>query len=129
VGWSQDPDALQEAALASAQWSRIVRPPRRHAKHVVIDLCSARATPPNMPNQSGGAPDVDRSPSGGILLQQTISGADKKGWLGPAGYRLARKVRWGDLWPAYLQDRALTKLLAVPESVVRKKRWDKGKPG
>ncbi|KAK9909809.1 hypothetical protein WJX75_007685 [Coccomyxa subellipsoidea] len=37
----------------------------------------------------------------GALVRQVVASSNKQTWLGPAGYRLARKARWGDLWPAH----------------------------
>lgn len=36
----------------------------------------------------------------GALLQQAVSKGERKKYLGPSGYRLAKKLTWGDLWPA-----------------------------
>eukprot|EP00884_Botryococcus_braunii_P004096 jgi/Botrbrau1/13688/Bobra.0378s0017.1 len=95
----EEADTQRETALASANWSRIVRPPRRHNKHVVLEICSARAEPPYAPEDSGGLPNVARSPQEGVLLQQLVTQGDKKTWLGAPGYRLARKARWGTCGP------------------------------
>ena len=42
-----------------------------------------------------------------VLLRQVLTAADKKTWLGPAGYTLARNSKWGDLWPSYYINRAI----------------------
>ena len=103
--WDQDywrnkePEAVG-AALAAAQiWSRIIRTPRKRGKHIIIDVCSPR-------EHETDADAVDTS--NGHLVRQVVATTDKKTWLGPGGYRLARKSRWGDLWPKYYQDYALT---------------------
>lgn len=40
-------------------------------------------------------------------MRQVLAAADKKTWLGPAGYALARDSKWGDLWPSYYINRAI----------------------
>ena len=39
---------------------------------------------------------------------QVVGKEDKRSWLGSAGYRLVRKLRWGDLWPLPYQESANT---------------------
>ena len=52
----------------------------------------------------------------GVLVRQVLAAADKKTWLGPAGYALARDSKWGDLWPAYYINRAIiTKIESKPQ--------------
>ena len=95
----KEPEAL-DAALAAAQvWSRIIRNPRKRGKHIIIDVCSPSRHATN-------AEVVDTSH--GHLVRQVVATNDKRTWLGAGGYRLARKTRWGDLWPKYYQDYALT---------------------
>ena len=98
--WQDSMPEAVDAAVAAAQiWSRIIRPPRKRGKHIIIDACSPREDAIN--------PDaVDTSQ--GRLVRQVVATTDKKTWLGPGGYRLARKSRWGDLWPKYYQDYATT---------------------
>ena len=84
---------------AAQVWSRIIRTPRKRGKHIIVDICSPEQDPTT---ESG----VDTSQ--GHLVRQIIATTDKRTWLGPAGYRLARKSRWGDLWPKFYQDYALT---------------------
>ena len=103
--WDQDywqsnmPEAVDTTVAAAQIWSRIIRAPRKRGKHILIDICSPREHVTN--------PDaVDTSH--GHLVRQVVATTDKKLWLGPGGYRLARKSRWGDLWPKYYQDYALT---------------------
>jgi len=112
----RDAPALAAAAAAAAGWARIVRPPRKRSGHVVLDLCTAaRRAPPDGDATSGGgaAPELGSGSGLGLagrgeLVQQVVAAADKRAWLGPAGYRLARKARWGDLWPRWYEDRAIT---------------------
>ena len=98
--WDEDyfrkkhPEAFAAAVKASQSWSRIVRVPRKKGKHVLLDVCTA-CGPDSAPASQGA------------LLQQVVAAADRRRWLGPAGYRLARKSRWGDLWPAYYQKHAI----------------------
>ncbi len=97
----KEPEAV-DATLAAAQvWSRIIRTPRKRGKHIILDVCSP---------QMHGNEVVDTSH--GHLVRQVVATTDKKTWLGPGGYRLARKSRWGDLWPKFYQDYALTHKLS-----------------
>ena len=43
----------------------------------------------------------------GVLVRQVLASADRKTWLGPAGYALARNSTWGDLWPSFYINRAI----------------------
>ena len=49
----------------------------------------------------------------GILVRQVLAAADRKTWLGPAGYALARSSKWGDLWPSYYINRAIISKIAA----------------
>lgn len=51
----------------------------------------------------------------GALVQQVVAVGDKRGWLGPAGYSLARSARWGDLWPGHYLRRAVTAKVSLQE--------------
>lgn len=53
---------------------------------MVLDLCS---------RQPGDVAGTER----GVLTKHIVSKGDSRR-LGVPGYRLARKSRWGDLWPA-----------------------------
>ncbi|KAK2080755.1 hypothetical protein QBZ16_000609 [Prototheca wickerhamii] len=76
------------AAQAAQQWSRVVRPPLKKAKHVVVDLCSA----------------ADEAAGRGELVRQVVARLGSERRLGGRGaYRLARELRWGDLWPHHYQ--------------------------
>lgn len=103
--WDQEywrsnmPEAVDATVAAAQIWSRIIRPPRKRGKHLIVDVCSSR-------EHATDADAVDTSH--GHLVRQVVATTDKKTWLGPGGYRLARKSRWGDLWPKYYQDYALT---------------------
>ena len=115
------------AAAESHHWGRIIRQPRKRNKHIIFDVCAAAASLPRHQQEElsmqhaaerpllrhGKSGNVQRDGARqlgkeGVLMQQVIASADKKGWLGPAGYRLARKARWGDLWPTYYANRAIT---------------------
>lgn len=78
---SCSPEELAMALAASGAWSRVVRPPRKKSGHVVLDLCSAGSSASAKPR----------------LQQHIVSRASHR--LGIPLYRLARKLRWGDLWP------------------------------
>ena len=80
------------AASASSGWSRIIRQPRKRAKHVLVDFCTAHGH------------------KQGRLARQAVGAIDRRTWLGPAGYRMVRKSRWGDLWPHYHQQHAIDQL-------------------
>lgn len=103
--WDQEywrsnmPEAVDATVAAAQIWSRIIRPPRKRGQHIIVDVCSSR-------EHATDADAVDTSC--GHLVRQVVATTDKKTWLGPGGYRLARKSRWGDLWPKYYQDYALT---------------------
>jgi Mitochondrial small ribosomal subunit Rsm22 len=83
--WAElEPDAMQRSRRASRCWSRVVRKPLTLNRHVVLDLCVAA------PDQRAGA-----------LERHIVARSDRKQpWLGPAAYRLARAMSWGDLWPS-----------------------------
>ncbi|KAG6555233.1 hypothetical protein Mapa_003274 [Marchantia paleacea] len=66
-----------EADLGSG-WARIVRPPLRRGRHVVLDVCRS----------------TDRDGSRGDLSRLVWT---RKGVL--ARHLKAKKLRWGDLWP------------------------------
>ena len=65
------------------------RRPGKRSRHVVLDLCC---------RQAGDSAGDQR----GVLVKQIITKGDSER-LGVPGYRLARKIRWGDLWPAPFQ--------------------------
>ena len=107
---SRDAPAVAAAAAAAAGWARIVRPPRKRSGHVVLDLCTA-SRPPAPAGDNGSSAirlGADGLEARGELVKQIVAAADKRAWLGPAGYRLARKARWGDLWPRWYEERAIT---------------------
>jgi ribosomal protein RSM22 (predicted rRNA methylase) len=66
----------EAAALASAGWPRVVRPPRRRSRHVVLDLCTPA----------------------GELEQRTVA-ASHHAALGAGSAELLKSLRWGDSWP------------------------------
>ncbi len=112
------------AAADSRSWGRIIRHPRKRNKHIIFDVCMARASmlvdqrsqldqdvPSSRPaqaNRTSGQGQKDSRQLGekGVLVRQVVASSDKRSWLGPAGYRLARKARWGDLWPTHYANRA-----------------------
>lgn len=120
--------ALAAAAAADSwSWGRIIRNPRKRNKHIIFDVCTATASMPAHQRQqlleqspASSQLSTDRAEGrrrqkknqrqlerGGELVQQVITSAERRGWLGPAGYRMARKARWGDLWPTHYANRAM----------------------
>ena len=105
VDWeAQEPAAVAAARAASGAWSRVIRTPRKRKGHVMLDICSAA------PDGSahGGSDGSGRhgGGGGGMLLRQVVSrAAAQRDAGGTAAYRLARRLRWGDLWPADYQSR------------------------
>ncbi|BDA42580.1 probable methyltransferase-like protein 17, mitochondrial at N-terminal half [Coccomyxa sp. Obi] len=113
------------AAADSMSWGRIIRHPRKRNKHIIFDVCTARASilvdqrsqvdqdvSSSRPAQANrmlgqGRKDCRQLGEEGVLVRQVVASSDKRAWLGPAGYRLARKARWGDLWPTHYANRAL----------------------
>lgn len=95
VDWeAAEAGAVAAARAASGAWARVIRAPRKRSGHVVLDLCSAAA-----PGSSS-----DGGPQHGVLLRQVVSrAASQRDAGGTAAYRLARKLRWGDLWPHHYQ--------------------------
>ncbi|KDD74790.1 mitochondrial small ribosomal subunit Rsm22, partial [Helicosporidium sp. ATCC 50920] len=92
-GDSELPPASGAAELplrAAQNWSRVLRPPVRRTRHVILDLCSAD---PSAPDGSRG-----RLWRQIVSRRKTLSVLDDK-----TAYRMARKLRWGDLWPAYYE--------------------------
>lgn len=69
----------------------------------MLDLCSAASdhsvhSSSDSSGQHGGG--------GGVLLRQVVSrAAAQRDAGGTAAYRLARRLRWGNLWPADYQSR------------------------
>ena len=113
------------AAADSRSWGRIIRHPQKRNKHIIINVCMAKASmladqrskldqelPSSHPAQANRMPghvhkDSRQLDEEGVLVRQVVASSDKRAWLGPAGYRLARKARWGDLWPTHYANRAL----------------------
>jgi len=71
-------DAMAAGLSGAGQWARIVRPPLKRSKHVILDVCTPQGTLER------------RVPSKGKL----------KPW--PGAYRAARKSGWGGVWPNWL---------------------------
>lgn len=61
------------------------------------------------PDDAGGqeVSELSSVAEEGVLVRQVLASADRKTWLGPAGYALARNSKWGDLWPSYYINRAI----------------------
>ena len=115
VDWArQEPEAVAAALRASGGWSRVIRTPRKRSGHVVLDICSAAAVQA-APGDGSGAGGVQQQQqqqqqqpqqAGGVLLRQVVSkAAAQRDAGGTAAYRLARRMRWGDLWPQHYQQR------------------------
>lgn len=86
-------DAEKKARTSSQSWSRIIRSPRKRSGHVLIDVCSA--VDEHGESLGGGR---------GTILRQVVSKGASKTWVGgTAPYRLARRARWGDVWPMHYQ--------------------------
>ena len=62
-------------ASADAGWARLMRPPRRRSRHVVLDLCTRDG-----------------------LERRTVAQSHAR-TLGPGSYSQARRASWGDSWP------------------------------
>ena len=99
-----DEEEMETAKAASKSWSRVVRKPRTRHRHVILDVCAAKRTA------------AGQLPSEGQLLQQVVGKADIA-WAGAKGYRIARKARWGDLWPTFFQDQAIVVAEKEPGSL------------
>ena len=63
-------------ARAAAGWPRVMRPPRRRCRHVILDLCTPA----------------------GAFEQRTVAASHHRR-LGPGTGDLVRRLRWGDAWP------------------------------
>ncbi|PRW32889.1 methyltransferase mitochondrial [Chlorella sorokiniana] len=107
VDWeAAEPAAVEAAREASGGWSRVIRSPRKRSGHVVLDICSAL---PAEPDGEAAVAAADGAAGGGlpqrgVLLQQVVSrAAARRQAGGTAPYRMARRLRWGDLWPAHYQ--------------------------
>lgn len=83
--WSkEDPSGVDATRVASSSWSRLIRKPIKNGRHVILDVCVAT------PDQKSGQ-----------LERHIVAHSDRKRpWMGPAAYRLARRLKWGDLWPS-----------------------------
>ena len=107
IDWRErDPESYGLAAAASYGWPRIIRPPRRRGGHVVLDLCAP-------------APEADTAGNLGLLRgrleRHVVARSDAAKWMGRAAYRMARQLRWGDLWPgAYARGNARAQVVPPP---------------
>lgn len=75
---------------ASYRWSRIILPPLKRHKHVLIDVCSAAPLASSQPRDD---PSVQRS-EGPILERHIVPKSQ-----GTEVYKFARRSHWGDLVP------------------------------
>lgn len=99
-----EPGAVAAARRASGGWSRVVRTPRKRKGHVVLDLCSAVPAVPERAGMGGDSGSGEGQAPQGVLLRQVVSkAAARREAGGTAAYRLARRLRWGDLWPHHYQ--------------------------
>ena len=73
-GEGEGTGSLINCIKEESQWGRIVRPPLRRGKHVVMDLCA----------------------SSGAMERRTFG---KKKHKKDGVYRAARKAEYGALWP------------------------------
>jgi ribosomal protein RSM22 (predicted rRNA methylase) len=91
------------AAAASGRWGRVIRPPRRRGRHVVLDVCAAA--------RAGGAEGSGAQGEQGQLERHVVAKSDAGKAVGPAGYKLAQKAGWGDLWPSPYMRHTLKEVL------------------
>jgi hypothetical protein len=88
MSWRErDKTGYDAAAVASGRWGRVIRPPRRRGRHVILDVCAATVA-------GCGAGEA------GQLERHVVAKSDERKGVGNAGYRIAQKAGWGDLWPA-----------------------------
>ena len=75
-----DENAAHEAIArdSSDDWSRVIRQPMKRKGHVVFELCT---------------------PEGEIERATVAKSHGRPELIGRDGYKYARKLRWGDLWP------------------------------
>lgn len=108
VDWeAAEPAAVEAARQASGGWSRVIRSPRKRSGHVVLDICSALPVDgvgQAADGEAGAVAAGGSLPQKGVLLRQVVSrAAAQRQAGGTAPYRLARRLRWGDLWPTHYQ--------------------------
>jgi len=72
-------DAVAAGHAGAGQWARIVRPPIKRNRHVLLDVCTPQGT-----------------------LERRIPSKGKLARLWPTAYRAARKGTWGGLWPNWV---------------------------
>ena len=67
-------------------------------------LCAAAAASDGAQQPGSTSTAADGSVSSGRLERHVVAKSDARKAVGPAGYRIAQKAGWGDLWPApYMQ--------------------------
>ncbi|GAX78636.1 hypothetical protein CEUSTIGMA_g6074.t1 [Chlamydomonas eustigma] len=87
-GLELDSVTMHELAVRSAtRWPRLYRPPRVRGGHVILDLCAAEPAAGASPHEAGR------------LERHTVAKSDAASWMGQAGWKMAKEVEWGDLWP------------------------------
>ena len=78
-GEEEDKFHTSLARESAEDWSRVIRHPHKRKGHVVVELCTPRG-------------EIERA----VIAKSHGQGS----WaIGADGYKFARKLRWGDLWP------------------------------
>ena len=95
LGYGADGSEAEAATKEeSATWSRLLRQPRKRSGHVMVDMCSAV-----------DAQGTFLGGNQGVILRQIVSkGKAARETGGIAPFKLARRVRWGDVWPMHYQN-------------------------
>ena len=70
--------AVRASLPGAGTWARLVRPPLKRSKHVILDVCTPQGT-----------------------LERRIASKGKLAGV-PGAYRAARVGQWGGLWPNWL---------------------------
>lgn len=94
AGQSETSDSWKNGIVsASYSWPRIVLPPLKRHKHVLMDVCSL---PPHPSSTSSTITDdhATRLPNSPVLQRHLIPKSQ-----GVKEYKFARKSHWGDLMP------------------------------
>lgn len=109
----------EEIVLANYHWPRIIMPPLKRHKHILIDTCSPPPAPPQPSRSSSSASSsgsgLRLQQSGGINVEterseekENKTGRAMQGQLerhtvpksqGPEEYKFARRSHWGDSLP------------------------------
>jgi ribosomal protein RSM22 (predicted rRNA methylase) len=75
--------AVDARLPGAGTWARLVRPPLKRSRHVVLDMCTPQGT-----------------------LERRVASKGKLAGV-PGAYRAARKGAWGGLWPNWLARKRL----------------------